>query len=90
MKAPFGPGDVVVCVEGHNELGLEKGKIYMISNVGGRIFGVRLFSGPNPPELYPNSDGTVSTGFWRDSRFRLYEPPKPEVKTTEKAKEKTE
>ncbi len=97
MKAPFGPGDVVVAIEdagtGESDRKIKKGT----------ILSVRKIIPPKNPIGYSK---TIEWGLlfwghknncWYDGtevsyvarKFRLYEPPKPEVKTTDRVKEKT-
>ena len=94
MKAPFGVGDIVVCVEGaeFEDAKLITGKRYTVSEC--KIWGIAFKNGDlwfhgNPWvrlfefKVDPNED--YGGGFMA-SRFRLYEPPKPEQSTKEMVK----
>lgn len=86
MKAPFSPGDVVVCVvkKVPSSPFILGGKYVVRECVytGMPLFGVKFYDARDP-------NRARTTGYWKAECFRLYEPPKPEVKTTDRVKELT-
>lgn len=88
MKAPFGAGDVVVCVRGGKarldwkDISLTQGGKYIVQASGET--NIESLSWVRVHPFYWN--GVDQDGLNPD-RFRLYEPPKQPAKTTIKERE---
>lgn len=87
MKAPFGVGDVVVCVRGFFNW-IIIGNKYIVSKVWnhGDILPTGIPSGLAVSLVgVPNMTNKSGNAYaWGASRFRLYKPPRPEVKIKER------
>lgn len=98
MKAPFGIGDVVVCVKTnptHSAKYFVVGRLYTVRKSWGAFEELDDGGRCQEPTVsifgYPDTASGDNRYFgWSPDLFRLYDPPKPEVKVTEKQKEKTE